>query len=110
MKILIAEDDLTSRTMLTVVTQSWDYEPIAVEDGAAAWEVLQNEDAPRLLLLDWEMPELDGIELCRKIRSVENQDPLLSFCSPLETRPMILCKGWKRGRMNTSPNLSVMQN
>jgi len=75
MKLLIAEDDITTRTMLTVVTKSWGYEPVAVEDGETAWQVLQADDPPRLLLLDWMMPELDGLALCQRIREKESQDP-----------------------------------
>ena len=75
MKLLIAEDDLTSRTMLTAVTRKWGYEPIAVEDGEATWQVLQENDAPRLLLIDWEMPKLDGLALCQRIREQHCDDP-----------------------------------
>jgi len=46
LKLLIAEDDLTSRTMLEMVTRKWGYEPIAVEDGEAAWEIMQGEEPP----------------------------------------------------------------
>lgn len=47
MKLLIAEDDLTSRTMLVAVTANWGYEPVAVADGEAAWQVMQGDDPPR---------------------------------------------------------------
>jgi len=79
MKLLIAEDDITTRTMLTVVTKSWGYEPVAVEDGETAWQVLQADDPPRLLLLDWMMPELDGLALCQRIREKESQDPQVLY-------------------------------
>jgi len=69
MKLLIAEDDLTMRTILEGVTRKWGYEPILAEDGLAAWDILTSEEAPLLLLLDWEMPGLDGVELCKRIRS-----------------------------------------
>jgi len=75
MKLLIAEDDLTSRTVLAGVTRQWGYEAIAVEDGEAAWQILQSDDAPRLLLLDWEMPKLDGPSLCARLRAKESDDP-----------------------------------
>lgn len=75
MKLLIAEDDLTSRTMLEAVTRKWGYEPVAVENGEAAWEILQQSDSPRLLLLDWEMPKLGGTELCQRLRAEETTDP-----------------------------------
>ena len=50
----------------------WGYEVIAVEDGAKAWQVLRQDDGPRLAILDWMMPEIDGVELCRRVR--ENLD------------------------------------
>ena len=75
MKLLIAEDDLTSRTMLVAVTRKWGYEPIAVEDGEAAWQVMQGDEPPRLLLLDWEMPKINGLDLCRRLREQESSDP-----------------------------------
>ncbi|GAB4353569.1 MAG: diguanylate cyclase [Gammaproteobacteria bacterium] len=75
MKLLIAEDDLTSRTLLEAVTRKWGYEPVTAEDGEAAWELLQRPDAPRLLLLDWEMPKLGGTELCKRLRDRETTDP-----------------------------------
>ena len=53
MKLLIADDDLTTRTMLTAITQKWGFEPIIAEDGEAAWQILQEKDPPNLLLLDW---------------------------------------------------------
>ena len=68
MKLLIAEDDLTSLTMLAAITGKWGYEPVAVENGEAAWQALQEPDAPSLLLIDWEMPKLDGLSLCHRIR------------------------------------------
>lgn len=76
MKILIAEDGKTSRIMLQAIIKKWGFEPIAVEDGEYAWDVLQEDiDPPRLLLLDWEMPRLNGTDLCRRIRELETQDP-----------------------------------
>jgi len=75
MKLLIADDDLTSRTILAAVTRKWGYESIAVADGELAWQVLQESDAPLLLLIDWEMPELDGLGLCQRIRQQDGINP-----------------------------------
>ncbi|MEH6448780.1 MAG: diguanylate cyclase [Oleispira sp.] len=75
MKILIAEDDATSRMILTAVVSEWGYEPFAVEDGAQALQVLQAENPPRLLLLDWEMPKLNGLALCKHIREEDTSNP-----------------------------------
>ncbi|MGA8492344.1 MAG: diguanylate cyclase [Terriglobales bacterium] len=66
---LIAEDDPIFRRILESWFKKWDYRVTAVENGLTAWEVLQKEDAPQLAILDWMMPGMDGIELCRKIRS-----------------------------------------
>ncbi len=69
MRILVAEDDLTARTIIAGVLQKWSYMPLVVQDGQAAWEVLQQEDSPRLVILDWVMPILDGIEVIQRARS-----------------------------------------
>jgi diguanylate cyclase (GGDEF)-like protein len=67
--VLVAEDDPIFRRILESWFKKWDYSVTAVENGLAAWEVLQKEDAPRMAILDWMMPGIDGIELCRRIRS-----------------------------------------
>jgi DNA-binding response OmpR family regulator len=68
MKVLLAEDDPVSRCMLEAALFGWGYEVVAVEDGGRAWELLQGPDAPRLAILDWVMPGLSGIEVCRRLR------------------------------------------
>ena len=75
MRILIAEDDLTARTILTGVLKKWDYEVVAVKDGQAAWEILQQADSPRLVILDWMMPVMDGLEVIRRVRQQSNGQP-----------------------------------
>jgi diguanylate cyclase (GGDEF)-like protein len=67
--VLIAEDDPIFRRILESWFKKWDYRVTAVENGVGAWEVLQREDAPQLVILDWMMPGMDGIEVCRRIRS-----------------------------------------
>lgn len=73
--VLIAEDDLTSRILLQKVLARWDYEVLTTTNGAEAWQALQEPDAPRLVILDWMMPELDGIEVCRRLRRLESEQP-----------------------------------
>src|SRR5512139_492132 len=67
MKILIAEDDLISSSILQKNLENWDYDVVQARSGAAAWQALQDEDL-RLAILDWMMPGMDGVEVCRKIR------------------------------------------
>ena len=76
MKTLIAEDDVTSRLALTTILQKWGYDVVATSDGAEAWAALQASDAPRLAILDWMMPGMDGVEVCRKIRQMESKRPV----------------------------------
>ncbi len=75
MKILIAEDDITSRALLKQMLVKWDYEVIVTKDGNEAWKALQAEDTPRLAILDWMMPGLDGVEVCRKVRQLDVPNP-----------------------------------
>jgi two-component system, cell cycle response regulator len=75
MKILIAEDDFTSRSILAAVLKKCGFDPVVTEDGNAAWDVLQGPEAPRLLLLDWSMPGLDGLEICRRLRKQDLRNP-----------------------------------
>ncbi len=67
--VLIAEDDPIFRRILENWFKRWDYCVTTVENGLDAWEVLQRDGAPQLAILDWMMPGMDGIELCRRIRS-----------------------------------------
>jgi sigma-B regulation protein RsbU (phosphoserine phosphatase) len=68
-QILIAEDDLISRRALEATLVKWGYQVRAVEDGGAAWRILQEPGAPKMAILDWMMPELDGVEVCRRARA-----------------------------------------
>jgi phosphoserine phosphatase RsbU/P len=75
MKILIAEDDPVSRRVLQATLNNFDYEVVAVADGADAWAALQRKDAPSLAILDWMMPKLDGVEICRRVRATPTATP-----------------------------------
>ena len=66
--ILIAEDDAVSRLALSRRLQGWGHHVATVADGAAAWEVLNGDDPPPIAILDWMMPGLDGLEVCRRLR------------------------------------------
>jgi len=71
MRILIAEDDLISFEVLQAHLCKWGHEVVHATDGLEAWLALGAEGAPRLAIIDWMMPGLDGLEICKRIR----QDP-----------------------------------
>jgi two-component system, cell cycle response regulator len=66
--ILIAEDDPVSRQILQKTLEQWDYSVLTVNNGTDAWELINQDNPPRLLILDWVMPGMDGPEICRKVR------------------------------------------
>lgn len=71
-QVLVAEDDAMFRKILQSWLQSWDYQVIVATDGTEAWSILQQERPPDLLILDWVMPGVDGMELCRRIREQQS--------------------------------------
>jgi DNA-binding response OmpR family regulator len=76
MKVLVAEDQAVSRHILVGNLRKWGYDVTAVEDGTRAWEALQADEAPQLAILDWLMPGMDGIDICRQIRQSPRTRPI----------------------------------
>ena len=68
MKVLLAEDARFARHLLQGALAGWGYEVVLAEDGEQAWRALQGPDAPSIALLDWMMPGVDGLQVCRKVR------------------------------------------
>ncbi|MCX8033246.1 MAG: diguanylate cyclase [Thermoleophilia bacterium] len=75
MKVLVADDDPASRLLLQRVLSRWGYEVVSAADGEEAWQILSGPDAPDLAVLDWMMPGLDGVEICRRIRAMDLVNP-----------------------------------
>jgi diguanylate cyclase (GGDEF)-like protein len=73
-RVLVAEDDAMFRRILQSWLENWGYLVTIAEDGAKAWDILQREPSPQLLILDWMMPAMNGLDLCRKVRD-SNQTP-----------------------------------
>lgn len=71
MKVLIADDEFSTRETLTMFLKKWGYQPVIACDGSEAWRAMQVKGAPRMIVLDWMMPGMDGIEICRKLRQRE---------------------------------------
>ena len=74
MRILAADDDRITRKLLGVNLERWGYDVVMASDGLEAWEILQDENAPEIVLLDWVMPGMDGIEVARALRK-QNDRP-----------------------------------
>ncbi|MDH3717777.1 MAG: protein kinase, partial [Planctomycetota bacterium] len=71
MKVLVADDSGVVRHSLKKALSGWGYEVVEACDGKQAWQILQEEDAPRIAILDWLMPEMDGIDVCRRVKQGE---------------------------------------
>jgi phosphoserine phosphatase RsbU/P len=73
-RILLADDDAVSRRLLAAAIIRWGYQPVIATSGPEAWALLQQPEAPAILILDWLMPEMDGPAISQKVR----QDPRLA--------------------------------
>ena len=71
MRILIAEDDAVSRRLLERKLGMWGYQVLTCSDGTEAWQVLRGEESPSLAILNWMMPGMDGVQICREVRKLK---------------------------------------
>lgn len=72
-KVLVAEDEPSILFVLEMFLKKWGYDVISACNGAEAWQILQEEGAPRLAILDWMMPCMQGVEICREVRKRTEQ-------------------------------------
>jgi len=97
MKILVAEDDLMSQIMLKAMVAKAGYEPVITGDGLSAYEILVEPDAPKLAVLDWMMPGMDGVEVCRKIRELKSDEPAYIILLTSRDNKKDIIRGLKSG-------------
>lgn len=97
MRILIAEDDMISRRVLERILTKWGYEVVSTRDGAEAWEILKSGDTPSIAILDWEMPEIDGIELIRRIRANQSSGYIYTFILTAKSQKQDIIAGIESG-------------
>jgi len=91
MKILIADDELVSRTLLEDYLRYWGYVPVPVGHGKEALEVLKGPDAPPIAILDWMMPYLSGPEVCQAVQALKQATPpyLILVTSKADKRDIV---------------------
>lgn len=97
MRILVAEDDLSFRRLMEKKLAAWGYEVVVADNGNAALQILQSDDPPRLALLDWVMPGLEGVEVCRIVRGKKEEPYTYIILLTSQQRDQDLVTGMEAG-------------
>jgi two-component system, cell cycle response regulator len=97
LKVLIAEDNPGFRQILERMLKKWGYDVVSADSGLKAWEILQAADPPRLAILDWMMPGLDGVEVCRRVRELGREPYIYILLLTARDTPEELVEGMEAG-------------
>jgi phosphoserine phosphatase RsbU/P len=97
MRILIADDDGASTVMLRRTLEQWGFEVVVANDGIGAWECISGGEPPALAIVDWMMPGIDGIELCRRVRATALPAPVYVILLTARTSRQDLVAGLEAG-------------
>jgi two-component system, cell cycle response regulator len=97
MRVLAAEDNPVFQSMLRTMLTKWGYQAVIARDGNEAWQVLESADAPRLAVLDWMMPGLDGVEICRRLRALQREPYIYILLLTARTESQDLIEGMDAG-------------
>jgi sigma-B regulation protein RsbU (phosphoserine phosphatase) len=97
MRILIADDDRVSAKMLSGSLERWGFDVVVVHDGASAWAHIVGDAPPALAIVDWMMPNIDGIELCRRVREAPLATPVYVILLTARTSRQDLVAGLEAG-------------
>lgn len=97
MLALIADDEATNRILLRRLMLRWGYDVILAEDGSRAWELLNGDQAPRLAVLDWQMPGLDGLEICTRLKGEDSESYVYTVLVTHNTSDEALATGLDAG-------------
>jgi diguanylate cyclase (GGDEF)-like protein len=97
MTVLIAEDDAVSRTILKKAVEKFGHECLVAEDGEMAWELFQDTEEVDVVISDWMMPGIDGLEFCRRVRETNSDSyTFFIFLTALDDKQHLL-EGMKAG-------------
>ncbi len=97
MKVLAAEDNPVFQSMLRTMLTKWGYDAVITRDGVQAWEQLCSDEAPRMAILDWMMPGMDGVELCRRVRAAAREPYIYILLLTARTDASDLVEGMDAG-------------
>jgi diguanylate cyclase (GGDEF)-like protein len=97
MPVLVAEDNPVFQSMLKSMLTKWGYQVHITTNGLEAWEAMQAPDAPHLVVLDWMMPYMDGVEVCRRIRSAAREPYVYVLLLTARTESQNLVEGMEAG-------------
>jgi two-component system cell cycle response regulator len=96
-RILVAEDDPVSRRLLEVFLRKWGFEVVLATTGPEALQLLERMDAPRLAVLDWMMPGMEGVQVCRKLREIKDRPYVYVLLLTARTEREDLLRGLESG-------------
>jgi two-component system, cell cycle response regulator len=97
MKVLAAEDNPVFQSMLRTLLTKWGYEAVITRDGNQAWDLFQSDDPPRMAILDWMMPGIDGVDLCRRVRAAGREPYVYILLLTARTESQDLIEGMEAG-------------
>jgi len=97
MRILAAEANPVFQSMLRTMLTRWGYDVTIARNGVEAWQALQPEDSPRLAILDWMMPGMDGVEVCRRVRAADREPYVYILLLTARTDSQDLVEGMDAG-------------
>lgn len=97
MRVVAAEDNPVFQSMLKTMLTKWGYEAVIARSGTEAWRILESADAPRLAVLDWMMPGMDGLEICRRLRSANREPYVYILLLTARTEAADLIEGMNAG-------------
>lgn len=97
MRVLIADDDRVAAAAVSKSLAAWGFEVTVVHDGLRAWECLSGDPMPSIAVIDWEMPGLEGPELCRRVRSSADRAVMYLLLLTARSRSVDLVAGLEAG-------------
>jgi two-component system, cell cycle response regulator len=93
MRILVAEHDTATMDLLGANLNAWGYEVVQCSSGTEAWQVLDRESPPKLAILEWDLPEISGAQICRRVRELEGRPYIyiILLCSEGSKKDVLSC-------------------